>query len=122
MSPVVPAEGVNPEEIYGPAEPAEVSDLVAGVLSRRPVLTRGVLGILELGRYFYLQDGVAKGAVIPMPGFGESLVASWRRARCGSWAGRRAVPASGSTATIAMISASGSRWQGGWGCAGVRRV
>ena len=69
----IPTEGVNPEQIYGPAEPAEVGDLVAGAFARRPVVTRGVLGILEPGRYFTLQDGAARVTVIPMPGFGESL-------------------------------------------------
>jgi hypothetical protein len=63
----------TPEKYYGPAEPAEVADLAAGTVSRRPVITRGVLGILETGKYYSLQDGAARVAIIGMPGLAQDL-------------------------------------------------
>ncbi|MGH9889752.1 MAG: hypothetical protein ACREBE_29760 [bacterium] len=67
-------EGASaPENVYGTPEPAEIADLVAGALSHRPVVVKGVIGILEAGRYYSLQDGISRLTVVPFPELADSL-------------------------------------------------
>jgi hypothetical protein len=64
---------VNPEQIYGPPEPVEVADLVAGAFSRRPVVTEGEVGILEPGRWYTLKDGMARVTLVALPELTQAL-------------------------------------------------
>jgi len=55
------------EGLYGPAQPEELSAIAYGgkTYQRRHVITRGILGILEPGRYLSLTEGTARVMVIP---------------------------------------------------------
>ncbi|HUH13458.1 MAG TPA: hypothetical protein VMK65_10125, partial [Longimicrobiales bacterium] len=66
-----PDERIGPmgvEGAYGPAQPVELADIAYNGASYQKghVITRGVLDILEQGRYLSLTSGAARVMVIPL--------------------------------------------------------